>query len=368
MENNKLAAKQSLTASLKAEGAAKQSPTASLKAEGAAKAAPLYGAAKDFASGLPVKWCPGCGDFGILAMIQRVMANMNLPHEKYAVISGIGCSSRFPYYVNTYGFHSIHGRAPAIATGVKLSHPELLVWVITGDGDGLSIGGNHMIHSIRRNLGLKIVLFNNRIYALTKGQASPTTLPGSKTKTTPMGSIDYPFNPANFAVALGCTYVARGIDNDLNFSTPLLEGGARHEGTSFVEMVQKCVVFTDKEFDNLKNPETKNELTVRIEHGKPMIFGKSGNKAIMIRNSKPEVVEFGPKNPPADLTVYDSASADMAYIVSNLMPPDFPVPFGVFINAKKRSYEDLYYSQIKGLNEFKGISDMLKDSETYQIK
>jgi len=323
---------------------------------------------KDFSSGLPVKWCPGCGDFAILSAIQKVMANLNLPHEKHALISGIGCSSRFPYYVNTYGFHSIHGRAPAIATGLKLSNPDLLVWVMTGDGDGLSIGGNHMIHAIRRNIGLKIVLFNNRIYALTKGQASPTTQPGSKTKTTPQGSIDYPFNPVNFAASLGCGFVARGVDNDINYNTVILEEAARHKGTSFVEIIQKCVVFTEKEFDAYKNPETKDELTIRIEHNKPMIFGKNKNKAIVIKQSKPEIIEFDPKNPPKDLTIYDYTSPDMAYIVSNLMPPEFPLPFGIFRKTEKTPYEELYYNQVKDINKFEKIEELFTDSEVYEIK
>lgn len=322
--------------------------------------------AKDFSSGLPVKWCPGCGDFGILTMIQRTMAELNLPHEKYAVVSGIGCSSRFPYYVNTYGFHSIHGRAPAVASGVKLANPELFVWVITGDGDGLSIGGNHMIHAVRKNIGLKIVLFNNRIYALTKGQASPTTLPGSKTKTTPLGNPDYPFNPANFAVSLGCGFVARGIDNDLNYGSAILKESALHKGTSFVEMIQKCVVFTDKEFDAYKNPETKDELTLRVEHGKPMIFGKNKNKAVIINGSKPEIREFDPANPPKDLTIYDYTNRDMAYTISNMLPPEFPLPFGIFLKVEKPSMEENYEKIITP--QLKSVSDFFSDSETYEIK
>ncbi len=322
--------------------------------------------AKDFASGLPVKWCPGCGDFGLLTMIQRTMAQLNVPHEKYAVVSGIGCSSRFPYYVNTYGFHSIHGRAIAVASGVKLSNPELFVWVITGDGDGLSIGGNHMIHAIRRNTDLKTVLFNNRIYALTKGQASPTTLQDSKTKTTPAGNPDYPFNPANFAVSIGCGFVARGIDNDLNYGAEILQKSALYKGFSFVEMIQKCVVFTDKEFDAYKNPQTKDELTVRIEHGKPMIFGKNRNKAVIIKNFKPEIIEFDPANPPKDLTVYDSTSREMAYIISNIVPPQFPLPLGIFINSPKKTMEENYMDILQPQKS--SISDYFPQSETYEIK
>ncbi len=324
--------------------------------------------AKDFSSGLPVKWCPGCGNFGILTMVQRVLAELNLPHEKYAIISGIGCSSRFPYYVNTYGFHSIHGRAPAIATGVKLSNPDLFVWVITGDGDGLSIGGNHMIHAIRKNIGLKMILFNNRIYALTKGQASPTTLHGSKTKTTPLGNLDYPFNPANFATSVGCGFVARGMDNDLNFTSQILKESALHKGTSFVEIMQKCIVFTEKEFDTYKSPQTKEDYTVKIEHGKPMIFGKEKNKAIVIKGSKPQILEFDPKSPPKDLTIYDYTNTDMAYIVSGLSQPDFPMPIGIFIKKEKPSMEELYYSRNSAKQKPNWLEDIFPPNETYEIK
>lgn len=322
--------------------------------------------AKDFASGLPVKWCPGCGDFGLLTMIQRTMSQLNVAHEKYTVISGIGCSSRLPYYLNTYGFHSIHGRAIAIASGVKLANRELFVWVITGDGDGLSIGGNHMIHAIRRNIDLKTVMFNNRIYALTKGQASPTTLQESKTKTTPSGNPDYPINPVNFAISIGCCFVARGVDNDINYGCEILQKSAFHRGFSFIEMIQKCVVFTDKEFDIYKDPKTKDEMTVKIEHGKPMIFGKNRNKAIVIKKFEPEIIEFDPANPPKDLTVYDSTSREMAYIVSSILPPDFPLPLGIFINSPKKTMQENYADILQPRKN--SISDYFLQSETYEIK
>lgn len=301
--------------------------------------------AKDFSSGLPVKWCPGCGDFAILSQIQKAMAGMGLPHEKYAVISGIGCSSRFPYYVNTYGFHTMHGRAPAVATGVKLANPELAVWVVTGDGDGLSIGGNHMLHAIRKNIGLKIVLFNNRIYALTKGQASPTTQPGTKTKTTPAGSLDFPFNPARFAAGLDCTFVARGIDFDLAGNSAILERAAAHNGTVFIEILQKCVPFSDKEFDPLKDPGTKEDNVLRVAHGQPLVFGKEKNKGIAFRGFRPEVVAFDPGKIPAEVAVYDETSPEMAYLISGLSQPEFPVPVGVFKAVAKPSYEDLVAGQ-----------------------
>ncbi|MDT8286830.1 MAG: 2-oxoacid:ferredoxin oxidoreductase subunit beta [Elusimicrobiales bacterium] len=321
--------------------------------------------ARDFSSGLPVKWCPGCGNFAILNQIQKAMAGMSLPHEKYAVISGIGCSSRFPYYVNTYGFHTMHGRAPAVATGVKLANPELAVWVVTGDGDGLSIGGNHMLHAIRKNIGLKIVLFNNRIYALTKGQASPTTQPGTKTKTTPAGSLDFPFNPARFAAGLDCTFVARGIDFDLTGNAAILERAAAHNGTVFVEILQKCVPFSDKEFDPLKDPGTKEDNVLRVAHGRPLVFGKEKNKGIAFRGFRPEVVSFAPGEVPAEVAVYDETSPEMAYLISGLSQPDFPVPVGVFKAVDKTSYEDLVAGQ-SGKPE--PLASLLAGPDAWEVK
>ncbi|MEK7721453.1 MAG: 2-oxoacid:ferredoxin oxidoreductase subunit beta [Elusimicrobiota bacterium] len=326
--------------------------------------------AKDFSSSLPVKWCPGCGNFAILNMIQKTLAGMGLPLEKYAVISGIGCSSRFPYYVSAYGFHSIHGRALAVASGVKLSNPELSVWVITGDGDGLSIGGNHMLHTIRRNMGLKVVLFNNRIYGLTKGQASPTTMQGSKTKTTPAGSIDYPFNPARFAVGLDCTFVARGIDNDIAGTSAILERAAKHNGTAFVEVLQKCVPFTDKEFDSLKDPATREDMLLRVEHGKPLVFGKNRDKGITFRNFRAEIIEFKAGAVPAEVGVYDETNAGMAYLVSGFTQPEFPTPVGTLKVTPKPSYEELYYDQVKTIGDTRGqeLEALLAGPDAWEIK
>ncbi len=325
--------------------------------------------AKDFSSNLPVKWCPGCGDFAILNMLQKTFANMGLPHEKYAVISGIGCSSRLPYYLNTYGFHSIHGRAAAVATGVKLANPDLAVWVITGDGDALSIGGNHMMHAIRRNIGLKIVLFNNRIYALTKGQASPTTLPGTRTKSTPAGSIDYPFNPARFAVGLDCTFVARGIDNDIAGTSAILERAAKHNGTAFVEILQKCVPFSDKEFDPIKDPATREDVLLRVEHGKPLVFGKNRGKGIVFSGFRPAITEFSGAVP-AEVAVYDETSAEMAYLISGFTQPELPVPLGVLRAAHKPSYEELYYDQVKAVGDTKEheLEALLSGPDVWEIK
>ena len=325
--------------------------------------------AKDFSSGLPVKWCPGCGDFAILSMLQKTMANMGLPLEQYAVVSGIGCSSRFPYYVSTYGFHSIHGRALAVASGVKLSKPELAVWVITGDGDGMSIGGNHLIHTIRRNIGLKIVLFNNRIYGLTKGQCSPTTLQGAKTKTTPLGSIDYPFDPTRFAVGLDCTFVARGIDNDIPGTSAILERAARHNGTTFVEILQKCVPFSDKEFDPIKDPATREDVLLRVEHGKPLVFGKNKDKGIVFRNFRPEILAFSGAVPP-EVAVYDETNAEMAYLISGFTQPEFPVPLGVLLSTSKPAFEDLYYAQVEAIGNTKEqeLETLLAGPDAWEIK
>jgi len=319
----------------------------------------------DFSSNLPIKWCPGCGNYAIITAVKRVMAELEIEHEKYVVVSGIGCSSRFPYYVNVYGYHTIHGRAIAVATGVKLSNPELMVFVVTGDGDALSIGGNHLIHGIRRNIGLKVLMFNNRIYALTKGQASPTTLFGAKTKTTPQGNFDYPFNPVSLAINLGAPFVARSIDSDINLTSSVIFEAAKNEGFAFVEILQKCVVFTDKEFDVFKNIDTKDDFVVRIENNKPMIFGKNKNKAIVLKGFTPVVVEFDPSNPPSDLTIYDSSNIHMASIISSLMPPEFPLPVGILYKINKKSYEKIFYENVG--EDTGSIESILKDN-SYEIK
>lgn len=320
----------------------------------------------DFSSGVTVKWCPGCGDYAILTAVKRAMAEVGIEKEKYAVISGIGCSSRFPYYVGTYGYHTIHGRAIPIATGVKLSNPELSVFVVTGDGDAMSIGGNHLIHGIRRNIGIKVLMFNNRIYALTKGQASPTTPSGLKTKTTPEGNLDNSFNPINLALSLGAPFVARCIDTEVDLNTSIIKEAALSNGFAFVEILQKCVVFTDKEFDPYKMPQTKDELLLRVEDKKPLIFGKLRNKAVVVKNYAPQIVEFDPSNPPSDLTIYESSNYTLASIVSSLMPPEFPLPVGVIYKVNKKSYEELFYSSVRG-KEYKSLDDVIGEG-IYEIK
>ncbi len=302
----------------------------------------------DFSSGAVIKWCAGCGNYAILSSVKRAMAEIGLEKERYVVVSGIGCSSRLPYYVGTYGYHTIHGRAIAVASGIKLSNPNLCVFVVSGDGDALSIGGNHLMHAIRRNIGLKLLMFNNRIYALTKGQASPTTLYGSKTKTTPEGNIDRAINPVALAISLGASFVARCIDTEIDINASVIKSAAVNAGFAFIEFLQKCVVFTDKEFDVYKSPQTRDDAILRVEDGKPMIFGKNRNKAVVVRGFNPQVIEFDPSKPPLDLTVYDSSNYILAFIVSSLLPPQFPLPVGVFYKESSISYEEKYYSSVKG--------------------
>ena len=247
---------------------------------------------KDFSSDQDVRWCPGCGDYSVLAQVQRVMPDLNVPKEKTVFISGIGCSSRFPYYMSTYGFHGIHGRATAIATGLKIARPDLSVWVATGDGDGLSIGGNHMIHTLRRNVDLNIMLFNNQIYGLTKGQYSPTSEFGKVTKSTPYGSVDMPFNPVSLALGAAGTFVARSMDRDPKHMQVVIKRAAEHKGTSFIEIYQNCNVFNDGAFFQFTEKETKSDSVVFLEHGKPLIFGKENDKGIKLDGFSPVVVSL----------------------------------------------------------------------------
>lgn len=299
---------------------------------------------KDFESDQDVRWCPGCGDYAILAQIQRLMPTLGIPRENFAFISGIGCSSRFPYYMETYGMHSIHGRAPAIATGLKVARPELSVWVVTGDGDALAIGGNHFMHALRRNIGLKIILLNNRIYGLTKGQFSPTSELGKKTKTTPLGSIDSPFTPVSVALGAGATFVARAVDVDVKHLYDMLERAAHHEGTALVEIFQNCIVFNDRAFASVTDKKVRDDHRLILEHGKPMIFGKEGNKGVRLNGLKPEIVTLGENGvTEADLLVHDesSDSSTLAFLLGQLDAPDFPIPLGVFRAVEQPSYDEM---------------------------
>jgi 2-oxoglutarate/2-oxoacid ferredoxin oxidoreductase subunit beta len=324
---------------------------------------------KDFISDQLVRWCPGCGDFAILATVQKLMPTLGIPKEKIAFISGIGCSSRFPYYMNTYGFHSIHGRAPTFATGLKLSNPELMVWVVTGDGDGLSIGGNHLIHALRRNVDLKILLFNNKIYGLTKGQSSPTSEVGKKTKSTPQGSVDYPINPIALALASEATFVARAIDTDIPHLTSVLERAAKHKGSAFVEIFQNCIVFNDGAFNDVSEKATRDENNVDLHHGKPLIYGKDKTKGIRLNGFTPEVVEFPAGQPPKDLLVYDETSPVMAQIVSHMARPDFPVAQGVFRRVQRPTLHELIEGQVTEARKAgkPDLQKLLRGSETWTV-
>ncbi|NDD27559.1 MAG: 2-oxoacid:ferredoxin oxidoreductase subunit beta [Proteobacteria bacterium] len=334
-------------------------------------AAPLT--KKDFISDQEVRWCPGCGDYAILAQVQKIMPELGVPREDVVFVSGIGCSSRFPYYMNTYGFHSIHGRAPAVATGVKLANPNLQVWVITGDGDGLSIGGNHLVHAIRRNLDINIILFNNRIYGLTKGQYSPTSELGKKTKSSPFGTLETPLNPLSVALASEATFVARTIDNDLNHLSTVLKRAAAHKGVSFVEVYQNCVIFNDGAFDAFGEKKVRADQTVLLEHGKPLVFGKDRNKGIRLKGIHPEVVTIGENGvTEADLLVHDEATEEptLAWFLSRMNPPEFPVPMGVFRAVEHPTYEALLDEQIANVQKAKGKGDLnslLRAGDTWTV-
>lgn len=320
--------------------------------------------AKDFASDQDVRWCPGCGDYSILAQTQRTLPDLGIPKEKIVWISGIGCSSRFPYYMNTYGFHGIHGRAPAIATGVKLANPELSVWVATGDGDLLSIGGNHFIHTCRRNIDLKILLFNNRIYGLTKGQYSPTSEKGKVSKSTPFGSIDYPFNPLTLALGADATFVARSIDANPKHLQIVLKRVSEHKGTAFLEIYQNCVIFNEGAFDNLTDKEIKDDNVLVLEHDKPMVFGKNKDKGIMIDGTTPKVVNINEGNYSInDLLKHNEfdQSVVLAYLLAQMSNnPEFPTPIGVFRQILKPTYDQEMQKQISNVIDKKGKGDLEK--------
>jgi 2-oxoglutarate/2-oxoacid ferredoxin oxidoreductase subunit beta len=326
----------------------------------------------DFASDQEVRWCPGCGDYSILAQMKKVLPGLGIPPEKTVFVSGIGCSSRFPYYMNTYGIHSIHGRAPAVASGLKCARPDLSVWVITGDGDALSIGGNHLMHCIRRNLNLNIVLFNNRIYGLTKGQYSPTSVLGQVTKSTPSGAIDNPLHPLSVAIGCEATFVARSIDVNIKHLTMVLKRAAEHVGTSFVEVYQNCNVFNDGAFDYASGRDTKADTTVELEHGKPLIFGKNRDKGIRLSGFEPEIVELGKGISEDDLLFHDekSPSPSLAYLLSRMNQPEFPEPIGVFRDVDAPRYEERLDEQIAAAKKRgKGdLSTLFTSGETWTVE
>ncbi|MEX0724721.1 MAG: 2-oxoacid:ferredoxin oxidoreductase subunit beta [Planctomycetaceae bacterium] len=317
--------------------------------------------AKDFASDQEIRWCPRCGDYSILAQMKKVLPTLGIPREKFVFVSGIGCSSRFPYYVNTYGFHGIHGRAPAIATGVKLANPEMQVWVITGDGDALSIGGNHLMHVIRRNVDLKIILFNNQIYGLTKGQYSPTSPIGAKTKSSPYGAIDNPLSPISVAIGTEATFVARAVDVDIKHLTMVLERAAHHEGTAFVEVYQDCNVFNTGAFNYASKKESKDEHVIYLEHGKPLIFGANRNKGIRVNEgNRPEIVELGNGITEDDLLFHDEKAVEpsLAFMLGRMRYPEFPEPMGVFRAVSRPIYDREVEKQVKAVSQAQGPGDL----------
>jgi 2-oxoglutarate ferredoxin oxidoreductase subunit beta len=326
--------------------------------------------AKDYASSQEPRWCPGCGNYSVLTQVKKVLAKLGAKPENTVFVSGIGCSSRFPYYVDTYGFHGIHGRALGIATGVKLSNPELSVWVITGDGDGLSIGGNHLLHTIRRNVDLTILLFNNRIYGLTKGQYSPTSPFGKRTRSTPAGSVDFPLHPLSVAIGAEATFVARALDVNVHHLEHVLERAARHKGASFVEIYQNCSIFNDQGFYYARAKETKDDTTIYLEHNRPLVFAK-GRKGIRLHGMDPEIVQLGNGVREDDLLFHNETQAEpsLAYLLSRMRYPEFPEPMGVFRCVERPTYEDLVMGQIEDA-QTQGpghLEDLFNEGETWTV-
>lgn len=341
------------------------------KTNGAELGKPTALTRKDFQSDQEVRWCPGCGDYSILAQVQKVMPELGIARENVVFISGIGCSSRFPYYMNTYGFHSIHGRAPAVATGLKITRPDLQVWVVTGDGDALSIGGNHFIHMLRRNVDLKILLFNNRIYGLTKGQYSPTSEIGKKAKSTPYGSIDAPFNPIHLALGAGATFVARSVDVEPVHLQQVIHRAAKHRGSAFVEILQNCNVFNDGAFENITEKAVKDEMQVRLEHGKPAVFAK-GKKGIRLNGFRPEVVTLGENGvTEKDLIVWDEkAEPELAYLAGSLGSTGTPTALGVLRAVDRPVHHDLEVAQNAAILKSKGegsLEKLLRAGDTWTV-
>jgi 2-oxoglutarate ferredoxin oxidoreductase subunit beta len=330
---------------------------------------------KDFKTDQEVRWCPGCGDYAILAAVQGFMPDLAIPRENIVFISGIGCSSRFPYYMNTYGMHSIHGRAPAIATGLSTSRPDLSVWVVTGDGDALSIGGNHLIHALRRNVNLKILLFNNRIYGLTKGQYSPTSEIGKITKSTPMGSLDNPFNPISVALGAEATFVARTLDSDRKHLQSVLRAAADHEGTALIEIYQNCNIFNDGAFDVLKDAETRDDWTIRLEHGQPLRFGADRTKAVVRDADGSLAIEEDVAEEDPRVVVHDAHLENPAYAfaLSRLQSLDSRyAPMGVFRDVQHATYDALMSAQLdraaeQAPGDDAALQALLRGADTWQI-
>ena len=328
---------------------------------------------KDFATDQEVRWCPGCGDYAILAATQQVLPTLGVPREKVVIVSGIGCASRFPYYMNVYGFHTVHGRAPSIATGIKVSNPELSVWIVSGDGDALSIGGNHLIHIMRRNVDVNYLVFDNRIYGLTKGQYSPTSETGKRTKSTPFGSVDRPFRPLSLALGAGATFIARSIDvHTVHLKQTLAEAHA-HKGTSFVQIYQNCNIFNDGAFKAYRDKKTREDSTITLKHGEPLIFGKDRDKGIRQSGQfQPEVVKLGNGISEKDLLIHDEAGpAGYLGMLSDLAQPEFPVPIGVIRRIQAPTFDTAMVEQVKQITEQQGAGDLTKalhSGHTWEVK
>lgn len=317
---------------------------------------------KDFQTDQEVRWCPGCGDYAILNAVQQVFPRLGIPREKFVVVAGIGCSSRFPYYMNTFGFHTIHGRAPGIATGIKVANPELSVWIATGDGDALSIGGNHLMHVLRRNVDVKILMFNNKIYGLTKGQYSPTSEVGKRTKSTPFGSVDQPLNPISVALGSEASFVARSVDVYAGHLQDVLQKAAAHKGTAFIEIMQNCNIFNDGAWEEVTEKDVRDDRNVNLVHGQPLIYGKNKDKGIRLNGFQPEIVELGNGVTEKDLLVYDAHDPEgrMAWILSRIGHPDFPVPIGIFKSVERPIFETAVHAQVDAARAKSGPGDLEK--------
>jgi len=330
--------------------------------------------AKDFKSDQEVRWCPGCGDHGILASLQKTLAEMGVPKEKYVFVSGIGCSSRLPYYMNTYGFHGIHGRAAAIATGIKIANPDLMVWEMTGDGDALAIGGNHFIHAIRRNIDIKIILFNNEIYGLTKGQYSPTSAKGLVTKTSPYGTIEEPFKIGELVIGARGRFFARTIDYNLQLSNEVYKAAALFHGTAVVEAIQNCVIFNDGVHDVFTNKEVRDDRTIVLNHGKPMIFGKGRDKGLLLDGLRLKVVKMGEGGiTEKDLLVHDAHEPDpgLHYMLAGMQYPEYPVALGVVREVKSQTYDGAMLEQnerVRAKSKIRSVDDLLNSGSTWKVK
>ena len=329
---------------------------------------------KDFTSDQEVRWCPGCGDYAILRAMQKALPALEKKKEDFVFISGIGCSSRFPYYMNTYGFHTIHGRAPAFATGVKLANPKLSVWQITGDGDALAIGGNHFIHALRRNIDINILLFNNEIYGLTKGQFSPTSQKGIKTKSNPHGTTDEPFSPSDLAIGAQGSFFARVVDTNPKLMQKIFAGSEDHRGTSLIEILQNCVIFNDKTFAAITGKEVKQNAQLILEDGKPMLFGAEMNKGIVLNGFKLEVVTVGENNvTEQDILIHDEKEQDptLHAMLARMRPPEFPAALGIIRAARRSTFDEGLLNQLEYEKEnakFKTVDELLRSGETWEVK